>query len=286
MADTRVPLLSVVVCTHSRPDDLERCLGSLARLVDPVETIVVDSASDPPCRDVAERFGARYAYEPVPGLSRARNRGARLATSDLVAFVDDDAAVTAGWAAQITAPFGDPSVGAAGGRCRAVFPRARPRWLSDRLLQFAGITRYEEAAREATSSSDYPFGANLCVRRAALEAIGGFSEELGRNGTSLLSNEESAALDALRADGWRIWWQPAAVVDHTVAPERCRPGYYWRRLWWQGVSRARGRRSPLVALRLLAAAPVRLVLWLVTRDRFYLYRTAETAGYLYALVRP
>ena len=44
--------LSVVVCTHNRPLDLERCLQGLAALTDPAEVIVVDSASQPPCREL------------------------------------------------------------------------------------------------------------------------------------------------------------------------------------------------------------------------------------------
>ncbi len=31
--------------------------------------------------------------------------------------------------------------------------------------------------------------------------------------------------------------------------------------------------------------PLRLLLWLVTRDRFYLYRLSESAGYLAARLR-
>jgi hypothetical protein len=57
-------------------------------------------------------------------------------------------------------------------------------------------------------------------------------------------------------------------------------------LWWQGVSRARARRSALLAVRLLAAAIARLALWTVTGDRFYLFRTAETAGYVLDCLRP
>jgi glycosyltransferase involved in cell wall biosynthesis len=37
--------LSVVVCTHNRPRDLERCLEALARLDGEPEVVVVDSAS-------------------------------------------------------------------------------------------------------------------------------------------------------------------------------------------------------------------------------------------------
>ncbi len=282
------PLLSVIVSTHERPHELAGCLEALAALEDPVEVVVVDSASSVPCGNIAERFRERmprlrYVYEDEPGLSRARNRGLREVTGELVAFVDDDAAVAPDWARRLAAAFDDPRVACAGGTCRPRFEAARPRWLSERLLQFAGVTRIGSAAREARSSAEYPFGANICFRRAALEQVGGFSEELGRFGGSLLSGEESAVIDRLRECGWLVWLQPDAVVDHTVAAVRCSSAYYWRRLWWQGISRARSERSLRLGLRLVAAAPVRFALWLATWDRVYLYRTAETAGYLFEL---
>jgi GT2 family glycosyltransferase len=284
---TAAPLLTVVVCTHERPDDLRRCLESIVALEDPVEAIVVDSASNPSCRELVESFaGVRYVYEAEPGLSRARNAGIAAASCPVVAFVDDDTALEPDWARRIAAPFEDPRVGCAGGTCLPAFTCDRPGWLSERLLQYAGITRFGSHAREVRSRVEFPFGANLAVRRTAALEVGGFSEALGRIRGQLLSGEESALIDALRERDWVVWLQPDAVVHHSVAPERCTRGYYWRRLWWQGVTRARGGRSADVTLRLLAAAPVRLLLWGVTRDRFYLYRTAETAGYLRALVRP
>ena len=282
------PLLSVVVATHERPAELAVCLEALAALEDPVEVVVVDSASRVPSGRIAERFvdrmpGLRYVYEEHPGLSRARNRGIDETSCELVAFVDDDAAVAPDWAAKLTSAFGDSRVGCVGGTCRPQFETARPGWLSERLLQFAGITRIGSSAREARTSAEYPFGANICFRRDALVQAGGFAEELGRSGQRLLSGEESAVIDRLRTLGWLVWLEPGAVVDHTVAAERCSSSYYWRRLWWQGISRARNERSLGLAARLLAAAPVRFLLWLVTRDRVYLYRTAETAGYLVEL---
>jgi cellulose synthase/poly-beta-1,6-N-acetylglucosamine synthase-like glycosyltransferase len=253
--------------------------------------IVVDSASEPPCEALVERFASRvprlrYVYEEQAGLSRARNRGVDEASCELIAFLDDDAAPAADWARRMAAPFRNPRIGCTGGACRPRFVAARPRWLSERLLQFAGVTRIGSVAREARRSADYPFGANMCFRREALLEVNGFEEGLGRTGDRLLSGEESAVIDQLRRRGWRVWLQPDAIVDHTVAPERCSSGYYWRRLWWQGVSRARQERSFRLALRLLGAAPIRLALWLATRDRLYLYRTAETAGYVFDLVSP
>jgi glucosyl-dolichyl phosphate glucuronosyltransferase len=283
-------VLSVIVCTHERPAELERCLVALSKLEDPVEVIVVDSASREPCRELAERFAPafaalQYAYAAKPGLSRARNVGVALASCPIVAFVDDDTEVATSWARSIAAPFADERVACVGGSCVPVFETARPRWLSGRLLQFAGITRFGTRSRESRSSAEYPFGANVAFRRADLVASGGFPEHLGRVGTSLLSGEEYEVIDRLRGLGHVVWLEPDAVVGHHVAPERCESSYYWRRLWWQGVSRARARRSLAVALRLAVAAPVRFLLWPLTRDRFYLYRVAETAGYVAECLR-
>ncbi len=282
------PRLSVVVCTHNRPRDLERCLDALAALEDAPEVIVVDSASRPPCRDLVMGYESRlralvYVYEAEPGLSRARNRALGSAGGRIVAFVDDDAAPRPDWAMRIVAAFDDPSVGCVGGACAAVFEDAavRPPWLSDRLLQFAGITRFGSEAREARSSAEWPFGANIAFRAEVLRGNEPFPEELGRDGTTLLSGEESAVVEAVRAAGWKIWLEPTAVVDHAVHAERCSSRYYWRRLWWAGVTRARGADSSVrLGLRLILAAPIRLALYAVTRDRIYLYRSAETAGFL------
>ena len=286
----RGAVLAAVVCTHGRPRELEQCLEAFAALDDAVEVVVVDSASTGPVAPLVARFADRLAvrcvHEPVPGLSRARNRGIAETAHELVAFVDDDAMPAPDWARRLAAAFAEPAVGCAGGTCRPVFEGERPRWLSDRLLQFSGITRFGNEPRDAQTSADYPFGANIAFRRTALADVGGFSERLGRIGTSLLSGEEHAVVEGVRAHGWRVRLQPDAVVDHLVPAARCRSSYYWRRLWWQGVSRARERRSASLAARLAAAAPVRLALWAATRDRVYLYRVAETAGYLADSLRP
>lgn len=276
--------LSVIVCTHDRPADLERCLAGLAALRHPAEVVVVDSASDPPAEALvaahARRIGSlRYVYEPRPGLSAARNRGIEATTGEIVAFVDDDAIPAAGWAGELVASFERPEVGCAGGECRPRFETARPAWLSDGLLAFAGITSFGGEYRRARSRAEWPFGANLAFRRAALEQAGGFSEELGRSGDSLLSYEDTAMIERVVACGWEVWLRPTAVVDHTVSAERCRGGYYWRRSWWNGISRARHRPTAAMALKRAAAVPLYLGLYVLRRDRIHLYRTAESAGY-------
>jgi len=280
--------LSVVVCTHNRPADLRRCLDALSEVEGEFDVIVVDSASQPSCRplvdDYRTRIGSlRYLSEERLGHSRARNRGIADARGDVIAFLDDDAAPHHDWARQIVLPFErDDAIGCVGGACHAVFPDVpRPSWLSDRLLQFAAITRFGPIGREARSSSEWPFGANMAFRRDALLAASPFPERLGRHGSNLLSGDETPVIESVRRHGWKVWLEPSAVVDHAVHVERCQSRYYWRRLWWTGITRARATdASAMLGFRLVAAAGVRLVAFACSWDRVYLYRTAETAGFL------
>jgi cellulose synthase/poly-beta-1,6-N-acetylglucosamine synthase-like glycosyltransferase len=279
--------LSVIVCTHQRPQDLERCLAGLAAHAAAAEVIVVDSASKPAVAPAVEAFNdrlprLRYVYVEQPGLSLARNAGIAAATGEIVAFLDDDAVPEAGWPDAIKDAFAAPGVGCVGGACRPAFAADRPRWLSDRLLQLAGITRFGTERREPRSSAEWPFGANMAFRREALADAGEFSTALGRRGRVLLSGEDSNMVARVLACGWRVLLEPRAVVAHTVAAERCESGYWWRRLWWNGIGRAVAP-SPVITVRLLVAVPVRLALFVLSRDRFFLYRLAESAGYLAAL---
>jgi glycosyltransferase involved in cell wall biosynthesis len=93
--------VSVVIPTYDRPDLLVRCVRSvLGQSVRPDEVIVVDDASsiayDEARRELqrlADAAGTVLTYERLPesgGACRARNRGAELAQSELLMFVDDD----------------------------------------------------------------------------------------------------------------------------------------------------------------------------------------------------
>jgi len=75
------------------------------------DVLVVDNApSNDQARQVAMRWGVAYVLEPVPGLSRARNRGARASGTEIVAFLDDDSLPDAEWLATLAGPFKDPLV--------------------------------------------------------------------------------------------------------------------------------------------------------------------------------
>ena len=235
-----MPELTVIVCTHERPESLRGCLAALAALEDPVEVIVVDSASQPPCRELVESHGFALPLRARARAFAGAERGAR-GCADRARRV------------RRRRRRRRPGLGARGSRRRSPTRRsaasaapasrassargpAGSRSACSSTRESRASTRRASRARRASTRSARTWPSAAKRSRASRSASAG-------SAPSLLSGEEAAAIDRLREDGWRVRLEPAAVVRHAVSPERLRSGYYWRRLWWQGRSRARGERS-------------------------------------------
>ena len=92
------PSFSIVVPTFRRPDALRATLEGLLALdyeQDCYEVIVVDDGADEITAQIVEGFGGQGVSVTLErqhqrGAACARNRGARVASGDLVLFCDDD----------------------------------------------------------------------------------------------------------------------------------------------------------------------------------------------------
>ena len=96
------PLISAIICTYNREQYLGLAIDSLLQQdFAEFEVIVVDNASTDGTRQVVEarlpHAKLRYIYEPITGLSVARNTGAKIAQSSILAYLDDDAIATPQW---------------------------------------------------------------------------------------------------------------------------------------------------------------------------------------------
>jgi O-antigen biosynthesis protein len=217
---------AVVVCTRDRAELLVRCLeGIAAQSQSPSEIIVINNGkTDGSIQEIAARFGATYAVEPVAGLSQARNRGLKLSNSELIAFVDDDAVPDRDWLKHLTREFQEPSVGFA--TCR----------ITDRLTDGHGdvinFTRGDDRRialhRESPgwfTSVNFGWigdGTGFVVRKRALKDAGGFCVELGR-GTLLDGSEEHHAFSNIIRAGFVGLYVPDAILNHlpsTNTPEK------------------------------------------------------------------
>ena len=213
--------ISVVICTRDRPDDLRRCLASLSRLEHPCfEVIVVDNASrDGATAQVVAEFGFRYVREERPGLSWARNSGAAAARYALIAFTDDDVQVSPGWLRALAVAFGDPQIALVTGLVLPAELDTQAQWLFE---AYSGMGKgfaprafvpAKMSARERIAVYELGVGANMALRRSALETLGGFRSELGA-GTPSGGGEDLDIFQRVLGGGWTARYAPAALVWH------------------------------------------------------------------------
>jgi glycosyltransferase involved in cell wall biosynthesis len=187
---------SVVIPTNGR-GPVDRVVAALGD----VEVIVVADAAAP---DVP----AATLRAERPGASAARNAGWRAASGDVVLFLGDDIVAAPGLVeAHLARHRADPAADAAVVGlvvwARDVRVTAFMRWLERGVqFEFGGITG-EEAGWGRFYTS------NASVKRAALEACGGFDE------VAFPFHYED--LDLARRAGLRVLWAPEAIGEHVHA---------------------------------------------------------------------
>ncbi|VXD20114.1 putative glycosyl transferase [Planktothrix serta PCC 8927] len=237
-------LISAIICTHNREQYLGLAIDSLLQQdFTDFEIIVVDNASTDGTRQVVEARlphpKLRYIYEPVTGLSIARNTGAKNSQSPIIAYLDDDAIATPQWLRVLYSAYENhPKLAIAGGKVTLIWPEGitPPPWLSDNLAKNLGAYDLGDQWVEIKNPSLTPRGLNYSIRRSFLENIGGFDINLGRVGKRLLSNEELQMTELALKQGWQVAYIPEALVAHHVAPERINRAWFMERGWWQGIS--------------------------------------------------
>jgi len=253
-----VVAVSVVLCTRNRADPLRDCLASISaqdRVDGEFEVIIVDNGSTDDTAPVARTWlstasHGRYLFEPRVGVANARNTGLAASEAEIVAFLDDDVRPDRDWIKRmLDAHHRHPASVAIGGPITLDWGGSRPGWMRP---EFDGwYSGFDMGSCERILEPPATlFGANLSVRRAPAEQVGGFDPSLGRAGRSLLSGEEGALIDRLRCLG-DVVYDPDVHVTHEVLSERRKRRWLLRRGYAQGRTDVRRGRVVDPASRLL-----------------------------------
>ena len=220
-----LPRVSVIVPVLDAAGDVPRLLASLAALDwpgDRLERIVVDNGSTDGTLEILERDGATVLRETAVRSSyAARNRGARGASGEWLAFTDGDCAPRPDWLRRLFDGGVAGDVGAVVGEVRALeSATAVQRFIEARGLMSHGVTLPHKALPCFST-------ANVAIRRDLFLALGGFREDIRFFGDMDLSWRLQREGEA------RLLFRPEAVVLHR---HRRTVGALWR----QAVQHGRG----------------------------------------------
>jgi glycosyltransferase involved in cell wall biosynthesis len=225
------PTLSIVIIGRNEGERLLRCIESARaiRMVggtpseiaggDTPEIIYVDSGSRDGSANGAAARGVRV-IALTTGLqtaARARNAGWRAATGTFVLFLDGDTIVAPEFVVNALPEFENPRIAVVWGDRRETHPTSS---LYNRVLDLDWI---QHPGFTDSCSGD------ALTRRAALEEVGGYDDEL-------IAGEEADMCRRLRARGHLILHVTLPMTRHDLAMTRW--SQYWRRAYRSGYAYA------------------------------------------------
>ncbi|MDD5594674.1 MAG: glycosyltransferase [Candidatus Omnitrophica bacterium] len=249
----------VVIPTNNRANDLKRCLESLSRqtFVD-FETIVIDNGSTDETSSLLRKYSVRVIQDSTRNVTHLFNVGWKNSKAEIVVFLNDDAEAVPGWLEEICTTFKEVNdAGAVGGP--TVLPvesknnqemlRLHENAKKQKLLRPFGRI-YEDIILEGRynevgvlcQSGAYSVGGSLLestklggpfsvdllsitnagIRRQVLEEINGLDENFK------FTHGDGDLFIRIRNRGYKLIFNPRAMVWHHVNPSGDTRGAFWR----------------------------------------------------------
>jgi GT2 family glycosyltransferase len=193
--------ISVIIPTCHRIDHLLRCLYSLSPGIQTLdakqyEVIVTDDGLNPTAEKLvcSSYPWARWVSGPKKGPAANRNNGARLATGDWLAFIDDDCEASPAWLKAIVGAVSQFPVEVIEGK--TVIPDKRDNPFLHGVENLAGGNFWS---------------CNLALRSDVFRELGGFDEDFLEAG-----GEDMEFAFRLKQRSLRSIFCPEALVFHPV----------------------------------------------------------------------
>lgn len=222
------PVDRIVVCIDNNEELLANARRKWSGADEPSVMVVPNDSSDHLNRATAHQ--AAHGTHRRFGAGSARNTALQNVTSDVVAFIDDDAHADANWIEELLRVFTNPTIQAVGGPPLPDYQTVRPRWFPVNFdwvfgCAYAGLPT-------SVAPLGHLIGANMAVRREALQAIGGF---VGSDFDDL----NVCMRLAERYGAQSTYYTPYAIVHHFVTAERVTWRYFWRRCYFVNREKVR-----------------------------------------------
>jgi glucosyl-dolichyl phosphate glucuronosyltransferase len=236
--------ITVAICTWNRAASLSDTLEVLTTQRVPTgiewECVVVNNHctdnTDDVLAEFVRRLPIRRVFEPIAGISRARNAAIREARGELVLFLDDDERADPEWiAAYADASARWPSASYFGGRIEPRFLSEPPAYVTANSEALAGIFGIRDfgPTQRMFRDGEAPYGGNMAIRRKVFADMV-FDENLGHRHADRVMGEETQFFEKLNRRDERGVWVPEAKVKHRVPPENLTADGIYRHFFTHG----------------------------------------------------
>ncbi len=231
--------ITAIICTYNRAELSRECLLSLMdQTADSAdyEILVIDNNSKDDTAATLQKEGVafpnfRYIFEPIQGLSQARNTGWQNANSPYIIYVDDDAKAATDFVERALWVIEERGYDIFGGVYLPWYKHGRPRWYKDQY----GSNKKPYTDLTALKGEETLAGGVLAAKTSILKKFGGFSTKLGMNGEKVAYGEETELQNRMRRSGIPLMYDPKLIIYHLV------PKYKMNVFWFMKAAFAGGR---------------------------------------------
>ncbi|MBS3093533.1 glycosyltransferase family 2 protein [Candidatus Pacearchaeota archaeon] len=174
--------------------------------------------------------------DPI-SLSYARDLGIKLSDSKIIAFTDIDAIPYPNWAEEIVNSFNrNKDIAIVGGKSIAKWPK-KEKWYHKSKIVLELYSMVDILNQEG--EVEKVVGVNFAINKEILKDEATFNLKLGRRSGDFSGGEETDLCLRAKLRGYKIIYNPHAIVLHQVSEDRM--SFWWiiKRMYYGGISRSK-----------------------------------------------
>lgn len=235
---TKHLFVSIVICTYNRSDFLANCLQALceqSKVSDEYEIIVIDNNSNDDTKKIVQIFmkdnaRVRYVFEPVQGISSARNRGWKEASGSFVAYLDDDGRAFPDYIERLFYGIKTFDFDCWGGVFKPWFYCSVPHWF---LVEY-GSSSYRGDKIKVLPGRICNYAGIIVFKKEVFQKVGGFNLALGMYQGQISYGEEDDLQLRIKRAGGKVGFDPGLCMYHAVHRYKMRLRWFFREAYAKG----------------------------------------------------
>ena len=247
-------MISIIIPTYNRYDQLQRTMQSLMRLKTDqslYEIIIIDNGSTDSTATIVQEFinvynskNIYYYFDDTPGLLTGRHLGVEKSNGDILTFIDDDVQVSSTWLDTISSEMNlKKEVCFLTGPSLPLFESYPPSWLvyfwknvkNGKSCTWLSLLDLGNNVQEI--SPNYVWGLNFTIRKSTFLELGGFHPDCIPSHLQMFQGDGETGLTMKGIEkGIKALYHPGVLVYHEVPNTRLTFDYFEKRAYYNGVS--------------------------------------------------